>query len=819
MLCSMDLSARERQNVPPPFAMRKNLLVVGLWIFLASVGTTAERTDRADAAALDAMVEKDWVLQEERCGRKPSNPKAIRDALTRTEQLLGDLRHRPGTLDLAAETTALRQLHSEAADVASRDEATRLALYRRVRGHGRALALAASGITGQPIVFLKQRRFICQMLHEYLGYFYDYCDIAGGGVYVLEQPGRSLATRDLLAGRLPRGTYTTPAISYDGKTLYFAFCEVRETPRPHGAIRDYHQVPPADRVAAEFNYFSPGRRCFHLYSIGTNGEGLRQLTGGSDDDFSPCPLPDGGLAFLSSRRGGFGRCHNPYEPLPTYTLHRAEADGSRIRTLSYHETNEWHPAVLNDGRIIYSRWDYIDRSAAHYHGLWTCNPDGSNARALFGNATQEINACYQPQPIPGSDKLLFVAGAHHANVGGSLVMLDPARVKLDPQTGKDRLEAVERLTPEICFPEAEGWPNSYFHSPWPLSERAFLVAFSFEPLPGMSSKSLQDAKTGIYYFDRFGNLELLYRDPELACVGPAPLASRPTPPIRPSTLDPQMGEEGEFVLSNVNWSVLPLPPDRPVRKLRVFQILPKSPGYVANQPRLGYANVELARMVLGEVPVEPDGSAYFRAPARKLLYFQALDDSGRAVQTMRSAAYLQPGERQSCVGCHEPSGTAPTAGTARLALRRPPSAIQPSPDGTRPISFMQLVQPVLNRHCVRCHHDKTGQGNRPPLLTGQPAGMFTKSYESLRPFVRWYEWGNHTISETVTVPGRGSADESPLLKVLGDANHASQLKLPPQDIQQLTLWLDANASFYGTYRPEEQEAQRNGRSVPPPQIQ
>ena len=160
-------------------------------------------------------------------------------------------------------------------------------------------------LASKPIVFLLRHRFVSQMLHEYLGYFYDYGDIAGGGVYMLDQPGRSLAAGDLIRGRLPKGNYTTLALSYDAKTIYFAFCE---------------------RAAEKPNYYSPERRCFHLFAMDADGGNLRQLTDGPSDDFDPCPLPDGGLAFMSTRRGGFGRCHNPWEPLPAYTLHRLDLE-------------------------------------------------------------------------------------------------------------------------------------------------------------------------------------------------------------------------------------------------------------------------------------------------------------------------------------------------------------------------------------------------------------------------------------------------------------------------------------------------------------
>lgn len=355
-------------------------------------------------------------------------------------------------------------------------------------------------------MFLERRRFTTQMLHEYLGYFYDYADIAGGGVYLLEEPGRSTKTRDLIAGRLPRGNYTTLAMAYDAKTLYFGF---------------------AERAPQKPDFYSAERRDFHLFALAMESGQMRQLTEGPHDDFDPCPLPDGGIAFMSTRRGGFGRCHNPWEPLPAYTLHRMDATGQNVRTLSFHETNEWHPFVMNDGRIVYSRWDYVDRSAANFHGLWTSNPDGTNPRILFGNYTERINACYQPRAIPGSQRILFVAGGHHAAVGGSLVMVDPTKAALDPATGEDRLESIEVLTPEVCFPEAAGWPKSYFHSPWPLSEDDFFVSFSFDPLPGMGPGEERDTSTGLYYMDRFGNLELLYRKPGISCMYPMPLALVP----------------------------------------------------------------------------------------------------------------------------------------------------------------------------------------------------------------------------------------------------------------------------------------------------
>jgi len=775
-----------------PRPTRGVVIVFTVWL-LISISHLAAATTQS----FQTQIEADWAAQEKRLGRKPEQPEAIRAALDRADKLLADLRASSKRTSLEGETGALRRLREKNRDAGSRDPSARLALYNEVRWATRELAFKNPLVARQPLAFMKRNRFVCQMLHEYLGYFYDYGDVApGGGVFVLEEPGRSFKMRDLIGGRLPPGNFATLAMTYDAQTIYFAF---------------------AERAAKKPGFYSRDRRSFHLYALSADGRQLKQLTDGVEDDFDPCPLPDGGIAFMSSRRGAFCRCNNPWEPIPTYTLHRMNADGSGIRTLSFHETNEWHPFVLNDGRIVYTRWDYVDRSAANFHGLWMSNPDGSSPVSLFGNYTMRINACYQPRAIPGSSRVLFVAGAHHADVGGSLVIVDSARVKLDPKTGEDDFTSLEVLTPEVCFAEANGWPKSYFHSPWPLSENYFLVSFSFDPLPGMSSGEKRDTHTGLYYFDRWGNLELLYRDDDASSMYPVPLVARQRPPVIPSTVNAQLGDEGEFIVSDVRRSLFAWPSDRRVRELRVFQVLPKTESHIANDPRIGYANAESARMLLGTVPVEPDGSAYFRAPARKPLYFQAVDDDGRAIQTMRSVTYLQPGERRSCIGCHEGPNAAP-AGSVTLATRRSASRLQPGPDGTQPMSFPRLIQPILDRHCARCHDGGEGPGQSKLALTGEPTELFNRSYDNLKPFVRWYEWGSASISQIATRPGHAGADESPLTRILNDATHVP-IKLPEDERRRIYLWLDANAPFYGTFEKAAHIAQLKGEAVPPPRVQ
>ncbi len=136
-----------------------------------------------------------------------------------------------------------------------------------------------------------------------------------------------------------------------------------------------------------------------------------------------------------------------------------------------------------------------------------------------------------------------------------------------------------------------------------------------------------------------------------------------------------------------------------------------------------------------------------------------------------------------------------------------------------PFSFPRLVQPVLDKHCVSCHDGTAGPDKSELALTAEPAEQFTKSYQNLKPFVRWYEWGGASIEPIVTRPGRIGADESPLTKVLADAIHAPRLMLADSEMRRLYLWLDGNAPFYGAYDAETRLAQKSGHLVPPPALQ
>jgi hypothetical protein len=513
-------------------------------------------------------------------------------------------------------------------------------------------------------------------------------------------------------------------------------------------------------------------------------------------------------------------------------------DGSGIHTISYHETQEWDPAVLNDGRLIYTRWDYVDRNAVHYQQLWTTRPDGSSPIAFYGNNTLSPAGIWEARPVPGSQLVMATAGAHHAMSAGSIILVDVRR-------GVDGPQALTRLTPDTPFPETEGpllpgwrapyaveppvrtpemdrWPGQCYKSAWPISEQFFLAAYSYDSLIGEPVGNNANM-FGLYLVDAFGNKELLYRDLNISSAWPVPLRPKAQAPDVAPAVMASAEKQGTYFLQNVYESA-PAIEKGSVKGLRVVQVLPKGTP-VANKPRVGVANASPGKQVLGTVPVEADGSAYFKAPAGIPLLFQALDDRGQAVQVMRSLSYLQPGEQASCTGCHEPRlSAAPSRTEKPIALTRAASDIKPGPDGSKPLSYPILVQPVLDRLCVACHsgNKPAGPEGKPVVLTGEPEGEFTKSYNALADRVAYSAWGKGNKfpegnGEPATQPGAFGAKGSPLMQMLLKGHE--DIKLSPDDLDRLTTWMDANGLFYGTFDPEAQAKQQRGERISGPSVE
>lgn len=674
--------------------------------------------------------------------------------------------------------------------------------YLQTHAKRRAIALSNPLMGFGKLMFCK--RVPTSYSHLVMQY-YGWRARPGGGLFILDEPGYSLASRDILDGALETGNPLEPRLSYDAQRVVFSYVE--------NAGKEYDPAQLNNQSDEGF---------FHLWEVYVDGTGLRQITSGPYDDVMPTYLPDGGIAFCSSRRGGYARCFGAqFSPRwHVYTLHRVDADGQNLRTLSFHDTNEWFPTVSNSGMILYSRWDYIDRDAVTHQTLWGTRPDGTNPMAIWGNATDRPHCTFQIQPIPNSQKVVFTAAAHHSITGGPIAVLDP-------QVSNNSQEALKIVTPEIPFPEAVTRDiREYYDSPWPLSEKYFLVSYSPWPLVWEPGANLPNA-LGIYLIDVFGNRELIYRDPVIGSTNATPLVPRPVPPVLPTTLPKEPLDQGEAIIADVYQGLGDVARGT-IKSVRIIQIFPKSTN-VAGTPPIGIAGEENARAVLGEVPVEADGSAHFTVPARRPVLFQLMDKDGMAYQTMRSVTYLQPGEKVSCVGCHEPQKNTPLNVTP-VAARRAPSSIVPGPLEGEPFSYVLTVQPILDKYCVRCHSGEEPKGNK--NLTGEPLNMFSRSYLALcgdQDFLG--EKTNLETAATALVPRFGMRNQiqvtppggafgargSKLVRMLKDGHH--EVRLEPEEMRRIAQWIDCNAVFFGGYFPDEQAKQLNGEHLPMPGLQ
>lgn len=739
-----------------------------------------------------------------------------RDIVRRGRQLAARLQHNGSAARLDPLVEELAQLDGRLTELGRADAVpmnVRKDIYLHARRLVRKIAFSNPLLDFDRILFIKRRHPYYQHICDQ---YYGFTSTAGGGLFVIEDPfsDRPKVTNLLVDSevengrfrdqRLVPGSFLSPELSYDGKTILFAYTENAD--------------PETASAQAEKERVWTTTNCYHIFRVRADGSKLTQLTDGPWNDFDPCFLPSGRIAFISERRGGYVRCGT--RACRSYNLCSMEPDGSGIIALSRHDTNEWHPSVNNDGMLVYTRWDYIDRDTQAAHHLWTCYPDGRNPRAPHGNYPKRLAdrpwAELDIRAIPGSQKYIAVAAPHHGHAFGSLIQID-LRIEDDNSNSQ-----IERLTPEVPFPEGEApiRPSLVYGTPWPLGEDDYLCVYD------------GGAKNhGVYWVDRFGNKELIYRDPEIPCFSPIPLRPRPLPPVIPerttrTAIAHQKEADDErgatIAVTNIYDSDFAWPEDARVTSLRVLQILPKSTPR-RNVPKIGVAEQSNARAVLGIVPVEADGSVFFEAPVDKLIYFQALDEQGMAVQSMRSATYVHAGEQLTCQGCHEPRPRTPTT-TARspLAFERPPSRIKPDVEGSNPFNYVRLVQPVLDRHCVDCHRQQKAidlSGTIQYLRDRDGRDWpYTRSYLSLAErYGFWFQTLVHSLNTagvhggSRVVPGKFGARAAKLLDYLDQQHYG--VKLSDAERHRIILWLDCNSEFLGAY--EEPDAQARGELVTP----
>ena len=510
-------------------------------------------------------------------------------------------------------------------------------------------------------------------------------------------------------------------------------------------------------------------------------------------NYDACYLPDGRIVFTSTAPfigvpcvGGRSKVAN---------LYLREHDG-RIRRLTNDQDHNWCPTVLNNGRLLYQRWEYADIAHAFTRLLFHANPDGSQQMEYYGSNSFWPTAMFFARPVPNHPtKVVAVVGGHHdAPRQGELVILDPARGRREADGAVQRIPGCGKKIKPVILDGLIGnsWPR--FLHPYPLSEKHFLV----------SCKPTKTSLWGVYLVDVFDNFVLLYEEPGRAMLEPVPLRRTPRQPALSDLVDPEQKESSVLLMDVHHGPGLRGVPRGAVKSLRLIGYEFTFHGMGGEPDRVGLSGPWDVKRILGTVPVEPDGSAHFRVPAYTPVAVQPLDADGKALALMRSWFTAMPGEVLSCVGCHESQNAAPPYLSTPLAVRRDPSAIKPWYGPPRGFSFAREVQPVLDAYCVNCHHGRPlddGQVTfdltaRPIEQIASPFQMhFTPSYMALRRFVH-----AHTLeSDAHLLPPRDfHADTSKLVQILRDDHYDVRLNAEAWD--RLITWIDLNAPAHGSWR-------------------
>ncbi|MDR2761959.1 MAG: hypothetical protein LBB88_05110 [Planctomycetaceae bacterium] len=629
-----------------------------------------------------------------------------------------------------------------------------------------------------PLLFVKR--------HNYIGlHIYDtfYKWRPGGGIYILENPSdppEKHRIKTVIDPSTPQtlgeGMYSHPDLSWDATRILFCF----KSSKNDGTS---------------------------IYEIGINGKNLRQITncksnfcnkyqgvGGGNHDFMPAYLPDGRIVFTSTRFSGLVPCANNGVNI----LHVMNADGSNIRPISVNNVNEFDPSIMPDGKILFGRWEYIDKNALTQQSAWSVFPDGTNETALFANNLVFPESTLQLRSVPNSPHLICATFAkHNAPPRGSIAMFDIRK-------GKNEITAITNFE----NPQNPTHDLGESCDPFPLSEN--LVIYSGQPNKGQ--------KNSIMMINRNGKKITIISDPNIDLHNPIPVETRTVPPIISDQTNTTQ-TEGNFFVHDI-YAGIPEVKRGSVKWLRVIEetsrISPSPGPTILNQTFLVSAALAFSsKNYLGIVPVEKDGSAFFTVPSGKAVYFQLLDENYKLVRSMRTFVQAAPGTTRSCFGCHEytPTSESHRKGTGNVKQLKTESW------GSGPIDYPSMIQPIWNRNCVNCHGGKDGIAEGLDL-TGGWTEYFNNSYENLisrreviytSPLIGGIDCMNGTAHWSAQIFGayaHGSG-KSPLADVVVSGHKNRLPNLTKSERELVLAWIDSNGLYYGTWN-----YTKNGYTLP-----
>lgn len=534
---------------------------------------------------------------------------------------------------------------------------------------------------------------------------------------------------------------------------------------------------------------------YHIYEIGVDGENLRQLTSADGiSDIDPIYLPDGGIIFSSTREPKYCMCNRHIMA----NLYRMDGDGANISQIGVSTLFEGHASLLNDGRVIYDRWEYVDRNFGDAQGLWVVNPDGTKHAIYYGNNTASPGGVLDARAIPGSDNIVAIFGSCHDRPWGAMAIIDRKK-------GVDGAEPVVKIWPESSM-QWVGNGNldsfkaleTFYEDPYPLGDGYFLVSRSIWAKRG--GWQIMDQKMGIYLVGEDGTEELIIEG-DLSLFDPMPIEAR----FRPNAL-PNMrnytDDRGTFYVQDVYEGTHMEGVERGSAKyLRIVESPAKRSwtargwfGEGEQAPGVNWHSFEVKK-ILGVVPLEEDGSVSFEAPSGKHIFFQLLDKDMKMIQTMRSGVSLMPGEVNGCIGCHEDRLSVPIPKGTPMAMKRPAHKMESWVESDpATYSFMERVQPILDRNCTGCHDFDSEKPDKlvlasdmNPFFNAAYVNMYVKKIVSLigggpATLQPAYSWGSH---------------KSLLTKII-DSDHYG-VELTKEEREELYKWMDLNGPYYPVY--------------------
>jgi hypothetical protein len=596
---------------------------------------------------------------------------------------------------------------------------------------------------------------------------------------------------------------------------------------PHGVARDLEVHFEGNRIL--FAMRRSRDENFHIAEMTLNEKNIGEfrLLGVDPQaaDLDPIYLPDDRIVFSSTRDLKYCGCNQHVQA----NLFRMNADGSEVCQIGRNTLYESRPSLLPDGRILYDRWEYVDRHFGPSFGLWTMYPDGRSPSLFYGNNAWSPGAIFDARFMPNiegkSEQIVCTFGACHDRPWGAIVILNRSR-------GLDGVEPILHSWPSDLTPYMHNIQNYHngrdirhpvvyqidlfrnlpvkYEDPFPLDE-AFLLC----------ARTLNDSeRTGIFLIDIFGNEILLYEEPDKGCFDPMPLISRKRPPNRPDVIDLSKTTGTFFVADVYQGSGMENIPRGTIKTLRVIEAPPKRfwtyplwEGDTLQRPAMNFNNTNNKR-ILGDIPVEQDGSAFFEVPADRFVFFQALDANGMMVQSMRSGTSLRPGENTACFGCHENRYGTPVSIITKhtLALQRPPSQLKDWYGQERNFSYRNEVQPVWDKYCISCH-DFGKEAEKSLNLSGDLGLVFNLSYMELRrqTSLRWYPDPLGTPPKElikpiddgppeVLPPYTWGAHRSRLIEFLRGKHYS--VHLDKESFDRVVTWIDLNTPFYADYETE-----------------